>query len=755
MTFKIRLGVVAALALCVPFGAPSGVRALDGGVPLRAADPRTSTEVVEAPDASTPVVGAAGLDAGLAREPLSVLAPPPREGAIDVEVRTRSRADKLRRSALAVGVLELREAKRGAQDLGEVLARAEGVGVRRAGGLGSDQRLSLAGLEGEQVRVFLDGLPLELSGYPFGLANVPVNALERVEIYRGVVPIQLGADALGGAVSLVGSTPRAGVHAVGSYQGGSFDTHRGTAEVSVMRGGLFARAFGFADYTENDYEVTVDEAKPDGTPYVARVKRFHDAYRAEGGHLTLGAVDQPWARRLLVRAFLTDYRKEVQNNVLMTRPYGDATTGGLSTGATVSYQHQPTEHLSLDASGGYTHSITRMHDLTTCIYDWFGVCKQGQLHGELPGGPKNVRQTQHAVYARATARHELPHGQAVSLSLAPTYYQRGGNDRYEPRPGARDPLDVDRRLSNVVVGAEYALAAFDDKLEATAFGKAYLQWLRSEELLRDGETSVQRDRSSRRLGGGATARYTFIEPLWLKLSYEYATRLPTVDEVLGDAVTIEPNLMLAPERSHNGNVTLATELNTGAGRLTGEGSAFLRDADQLIYLTGVDVFRHQNVARARSMGGMASASWTSPGQWLSLGGNATYQAFRNETSEGDLARFKGDRMPNRPYLFANGSARGQVRNLLDSNDALSLTFFTRYTHAFFRGWESAGRRDTKDRIPSQLVHSLTLTYAVQRTRSRALSTSVEVQNLTNARVFDFFGVEKPGRALFAKILAEL
>ena len=42
---------------------------------------------------------------------------------------------------------------------------------------------------------------------PFGIANVPVNLIERVEIYRGVVPIRFGADALGGAVNLVSDQP--------------------------------------------------------------------------------------------------------------------------------------------------------------------------------------------------------------------------------------------------------------------------------------------------------------------------------------------------------------------------------------------------------------------------------------------------------------------------------------------------------------------------------------------------------------------
>lgn len=101
----------------------------------------------------------------------------------------------LRRSAEAVQVVETSETKRRTADLGEVLARAQGVGVQRAGGLGSDTCFSLNGLTDDQIRFFLDEIPLEFAGYPFGIANVPINLVERVEIYRGVVPIRFGPRA--------------------------------------------------------------------------------------------------------------------------------------------------------------------------------------------------------------------------------------------------------------------------------------------------------------------------------------------------------------------------------------------------------------------------------------------------------------------------------------------------------------------------------------------------------------------------------
>ena len=70
------------------------------------------------------------------------------------------------------------------------------------------------------------------------------------------------------------------------------------------------------------YRCSADAA---GQPATARIYRSHDDYRDTGGNLEAGFVDRPWAKRLLLRAFLTDYDKEYQHNLVMTIPYGAVT----------------------------------------------------------------------------------------------------------------------------------------------------------------------------------------------------------------------------------------------------------------------------------------------------------------------------------------------------------------------------------------------------------------------------------------------
>lgn len=721
----------------------------------------------EAPDAALPLAPASDLTAPPSEAPSTLEVAPPAASpeasspppAIDVVARGESRAQRLERSSLPVVTLDLTEARRSSADLGELMARLPGVSVRRAGALGSDQRFSLAGFSDDQIRFFLDGIPLELSGYPFGLANVPVNAIGSVEVYSGVVPIRFGADALGGAVQLVSRAPVRGVHGTTSYQVGSFDTHRLTLSASAVdpKRGLLAEAAAFGDFAKNDYPVTVSIPDAQGRLSKRRVHRFHDGYRATGGNLTLGVTNRPWAQRLLLRGFFTEFRREVQNDPLMIKPYGAATQREKSTGTTLTYRHTLSERVKVDLVAGYTYGHRRFLDVAKCIYDWLGRCVgQRRDGGEFDGSPHDTLFVTHTGLARGHASLKLTEGHTLSVSVAPTYANRQGDERRQLHPDSPDPLNAERRLLTFVAGLEHKFEGLDDKLESLVFAKEYTQVARADEMLKTGGT-IARDRETHRFGAGASVRYAFIEQLWTKLSYEYATRLPTIDEVFGNGVLIDQNLLLKPELSHNANLTLATRVQSQRlGRYAMEVTGFLREADQLINLIGTALLqRYVNVSSARSLGIQASGSASSKRDYVTLAANTTYQDFRNTSTEGSFANFNGDRITNRPYFFATGSARVQFSDLMAARDRISLTWVTRYTHSFFRSWESVGHGGPKATIDAQLVHALALMYLITSQRGDSISMSLDLQNLTNARVFDFFGVERPGRAAFFKITAEL
>jgi iron complex outermembrane receptor protein len=87
--------------------------------------------------------------------------------------------------------------------LPELLARTAGVTVRSLGGLGQFSAISLRGSSAQQVGVFLDGVPIGGgSSGVVNLADLPLDTLRGLVVYRGLVPAAYGGAAIGGAVDL-------------------------------------------------------------------------------------------------------------------------------------------------------------------------------------------------------------------------------------------------------------------------------------------------------------------------------------------------------------------------------------------------------------------------------------------------------------------------------------------------------------------------------------------------------------------------
>lgn len=675
------------------------------------------------------------------------------EQAPGVVVYGASRAASLRRSVNAVEAVELDREQRRSADLGEVLARATPLGVRREGGLGSAARYTLNGLSGERLRFFLDGIPLELTGYQLGVANVPVNLIQRVELYRGVVPARFGADALGGAVQLVSDedvrSDRAGV----AYELGSFETQR--LSLGVRRyfraARSFVRAGAFWDSSENDYPMDAQVFADDGSVSTERVKRFHDGYRGAGATLAAGLLDRELADRLVVESFFSDYARDVQHNAAMTVPYGEVTYARRAAGANARYAKRFSERLRVDALAGYAFRRAALRDLSRCRYDWHGRCfAKLPLAGEMDSLPVDRRIDEHTIFARAQLSLTPLESHQLRLAVAPTEVERGGKDAAITDEDY-DPLRAERRISRQIVGLEYEIEA--EPIAALTFAKLYRDRSRSEQRL---PTGVIHELDTRTLafGAGDALRVSLSEHVHVKASYEYAARLPTPDELFGDGGLIVENVALAPERSHNYNLALVVEdAPTPLGSVRVRLAATLREIEDLILpVNRGSYYEYQNVLAARARGFDAAVGYTAPGQVFGTDASLGLDDVRNTSELGAGARFAGDRLPNLPYLRGSAQAFVRLTPGLFSRDELELAGNVRHVGAFFLGWESAGRREIKLETPSQTLYGLSLAYAIASERA-TFTSSFEVQNVGDARAFDFYGVPRPGRSFHLKMTA--
>jgi hypothetical protein len=458
----------------------------------------------------------------------------------------------------------------------------------------------------------------------------------------------------------------------------------------------------------------------------------------------------------LLRGYYTAYEKQLQHNVVMTVPYGEVNYGETAAGVTARYDVDLHQDVNLELVGSYARATLDYSDEGQWVYDWNGRrIRQRRVAGEIDSRPHDLTIWRHLLFGRALVEWRISPEHSVRASTTPSYVTQTGDERLQADPTARDPLTAQRDLFELVSGVEYQLDLFDERLSNVVFVKDYLYNVKTEEPL-PGGFFRRRDSHSHTQGMGDALRYRFTPWLYAKASYEYATRLPRPDEIFGNGVLILANLELEPEVSHNANLGPRVELlGTPAGDFILDVNAFLRDSDKLIVLLGNDrTFTYQNVYRARGLGLENALTWSSPRRYVSLDGMLTWQDVRNASSEGTFGDFEGDRIPNRPYLFGSWGARLRFEHVLDERDAIEPFYYGRYVHEFYRGWESVGLIQFKQTVDSQVTHAAGVSWNVMRDFASVTST-LEIDNLTDAKVFDNFGVQRPGRACYLKVMGEI
>ena len=134
-------------------------------------------------------------------------------------------------------VIDTRSAPTQVETLADALSDAVGVQVRRFGGLGDFATVSVRGFSPRQVQVYLDGVPLSRAdNETVDLSDLPLDAVERVEVYRGTTPLRFAQAGPGGVVNVVTRRPGAAPLTAASASYGSFDTRKADLTRSASHG---------------------------------------------------------------------------------------------------------------------------------------------------------------------------------------------------------------------------------------------------------------------------------------------------------------------------------------------------------------------------------------------------------------------------------------------------------------------------------------------------------------------------------------
>ena len=689
------------------------------------------------------------------RQLLVVELEPDEKEIAEVTVVGKSPVRQVNESVFNVVAIDAKPLHNTSMNLTHALDRISGVKIRETGGVGSRAQVALNGFSGRHVKVFMDGMPMEGFGSAFQLNNIPVNIAERIEVYKGVVPIELGADALGGAINIVTRQLRS-TYVDASYSYGSFNTHRSNLSVGhTAKNGLSLQLNAYQSYSDNSYRVKTKLLDVNTGVYSREeywFRRFHDNYHNEAVAAKVGVVRKPWADRLMLSVTLSREKADIQNANLMKKVYGGRERRARSAIPSIHYEKRnlivPNLNLSLTAS----YSISRNSNIDTMAreYSWSGEYRQTKTKGEMQ---YSMSETDNAnLSATANLRYRFGGMHYVALNNLFSDFSRKATDAFASSETSTAATFMRRTNAKNVAGISYKLQP-SDRWSASAFAKRYDVRVRGPvdvSTLSSSTVYEEQERSFSTEGYGLGATYRLLPALHLKTSFEKSYRLPSENELFGDESLETGDASLKPENSQNINFNICYD------KPLGKAHSLYLDVG-LIYRNTKDYIRRQieqryggayftNHGRVRNLGFDAEARYFY--RRASLGGNFTFQDIRNMEQYAVGGRkliYYKDRMPNVPYLFGNVDASCNFYNPAGRGSLLSATYNMRYIHSFFLAWESEGGDIV---IPTQLSHDLTLTLSLRNGRYHV---AAEAKNIADEILYDNYSLQKPGRSFMLKL----
>lgn len=666
---------------------------------------------------------------------------------------------KVRNSAFNATAVDTRELVNTTKTLSEALSKAPGMKIRESGGVGSDMAVTMDGFSGKHVKVFIDGVPQEGVGSSFGINNIPVNFADRIEVYRGVVPVGFGSDAIGGVINIVTPKRQRRWFLDASYSYGSFNTHKTYLNFGqTLRNGFKYEINAFQNYSDNDYwiDAPVEDFATGGINKnkLEHVRRFNDTYHNEAIITRIGFVNKPWADRLMAGFTYSHMYKEMQTGVRQEIVYGQKHRHGHSLIGAIEYGKRNLFIRGLDVAltANYNRNITVNVDTASVKYNWRGETDRLNSPGEQ--SYQNSRANNNNWSATFTTNYRLNENHLFTVNNVFNTFNRS-NDNLLASVVSTD--EIGKITSKNIVGLSYRYMP-NTKFNFTAFGKQYHQYVSGPAATTAAQdTYVKSSRSVDAFGYGAAGTWFMPLGFQMKASYEKAYRLPTIEEMFGDEDLEVGDMALKPESSHNVNLNLSYNATFGNNIIYVEAGFIYRDTRDYIQRNilalsgGKSAATYVNYGKVDTKGFSILARYNFS-KWLSLGGNFTQMNVRDnmKTAMGSTVANVAyrERMPNLPYMFADSDINFYWHGLGAKRNVLTVTYDNQYTHKFCYYASNIGSNNNDYMVPNQFSHNLTISYGIKNGR---YNLSFECRNFTNERLYDNFSLQKAGRAFYGKV----
>ena len=687
----------------------------------------------------------------------------------EVVITAKTDSRKEREKGFAISAIDTKKAAFSNLQTSELLNRISGVKLRQSGGAGSDIQYNINGLSGNSIRIFIDGIPMENYGNSFSISSLPPSLIEKIDVYKGVVPAHLTDDALGGAINVVLKQPTTSTIST-SYTFGSLNTHKWDLNANYRnhKNGLTIQGTAFFNHSDNNYKVWGDPIKitdpQNGKVEKIKAERFHDAYQSKGLTLNAGFTKVEWADKLLLGLIYSDMKKDIQHGATMDVVYGNRHSNQHALMGKIQYEKRNlVPNLDVSVNATLSRGNRQIVDTIPYMYNWLGEImtdRNGNLLTWNKGGgeagkatlAKNIETT---LAGRArVAYHFLP-THFIAGNVLFNGFARDVKDPYLTE--AEQRFTDTRKIRKVILSLDYNGKFLDEKLQTNAFYKHYIQGVRlTDPIMNNGIMEAEHiSRSINDYGVGGALSYQLGQKLILTTSAEYATRLPGVTELLGNTTNnIQSSYHLMPEKSVNINVgAIIGMFKVNGHRFESDINLFYRDVTDMIQKTLTnptdEMYGYENLGKVRSMGVDAVLKYNFKHRLfseLNLSYTDTRFNLRYDKHGTEYIYYK-DRLRNTPYFTSNWNVEYVSDDYIQKGSRMTFTYNIGYVHQFYRNWESLGGAG-KAIIPSQWVHDLAIAYTFPK---KNITLSADVKNLLNEQVFDNWALQKPGRMFLIKL----
>lgn len=671
--------------------------------------------------------------------------------------------NRIRQSPMAVTVVDGSKLRGRSSGIEEILTRTSGIKVRKTGGLGSASRISVHGLEGKRVAVYINGFPLNSPDGSFDINDIPIDVIKYIEVYKGIVPAEYGGDGLGGAINIV--TREDECDLVGFTQElasfGTSKTLTSAQKLFAKSGILFNVAF-FKNKSKNNYTMSwpVFETNLPVSEY-RKVRRNNDYYDADFYHVGIGFRKLYFDKLDLECAFYRN-KKGIQSLNFDSR---HAYMKGFNIMPTLHIEKDDFIFKGLEMKLSLVIPIiqTSLIDTTTTRRQWDGTITQamGETEDNLLNESHN---RQFELRNKFNLKYTFgQHTFNINDQLALSDY-RPKDERMNDYLGF-DPSSFPSKMISNNIGLCHLYASSNHRFQNSLTISIYYLKSKifrtsdalSKAQMKDASVPKQTSVNKTYYGFSEGVSYEFWKGVRGKFSFSHNVRLPDTGELFGNGMSIKPSVNLLPEIGDNLNVgTIIDTRNVmGLTRVQWETNFYYMYIQNMIRLFPADIRSiYTNLGKTSTMGFDTDLKVdVTPNIYtyfnLTLQDIRDRQKWLNDTKGTDNPTYN-KHVPNIPSFYFNYGLEYHAENLLGRNELSRIYMDVSHVGEFDWGWQMSTLSDQRKKwiIPSNDVFTIGLQQSFWHNN---ISLSFEVENIFDKENYMEFKMPLQGRTFKTKL----